>query len=375
MNSYKKILFFLSHQPNPRFIKQIVFFSKSSHVDVIHFDRSSVKTSLNEYAKYVDNNFNLGNITDGQYFRRVVSYVKLYKKVKVYLASKRYDYVLCNNFDTLLLFFLTRPKKNTPKIIIEISDLRAHCYKYSLKNWVIKKIESILFKRVDFLIVTSEKFLSCHYSKIYRGNTPFVLENKPLSHMIPERNLALIKRDSTPRLTIGIVGLLLQKEPYRALFDAVKGSDVIDVAVYGMGVYQGFVQDYARNYKNIHYYGPYNLFNDSARIYGSIDCLYMVYDTTNGSLNNKVALPNKLYEAMYFQVPVITSKYTYLAEMVAQYNIGFLVDACDGDQLIELLSKDFDKKLIALKSSFTNISRDMYLGDNDYKNLKAYLGL
>ena len=42
----------------------------------------------------------------------------------------------------------------------------------------------------------------------------------------------------------------------------------------------------------------------------------MPYSLKIQSLNNKLALPNKLYEAMYFKVPIITSRHTFLGEIV-----------------------------------------------------------
>ncbi len=113
----------------------------------------------------------------------------------------------------------------------------------------------------------------------------------------------------------------------------------------------------------------YNFFNDSANIYSSLNILYMPYDTTNNSLNNRVALPNKLYEAMYFRVSILTSKDTYLSELVERYKIGRSVECCNKKELIKTLN-NFDFDII---KNFENLDKGIYIGDEDYKELKRYI--
>jgi len=125
----------------------------------------------------------------------------------------------------------------------------------------------------------------------------------------------------------------LQGKPYETLFESLKDDERYEIHIYGKGTFQNLVETYAKKYTNIKYFGEYNFFKDSANIYATLDLLYMPYDTTNGSLNNKVALPNKLYEAMYFQVPILTSQETYLGELVEMYSIGKAVMCCDNMHL------------------------------------------
>jgi glycosyltransferase involved in cell wall biosynthesis len=96
----------------------------------------------------------------------------------------------------------------------------------------------------------------------------------------------------------------------------------------------------------------------------------MPYDTTNGSLNNKIALPNKLYEAMYFQVPIITSKGTYLGELVDEYGIGNIVKCCDKEELLNTMTSMNTN--IILKN-FYELGDSLYLGDKDYEKLEEYM--
>lgn len=362
----KKILFLLSHQSNPRFVKQIKYLSNHNEVDVVYYFRDYMKDLSSEYVSVCGINKSIGSISNGNYLQRIGKYLLSIKRLKSILKTNKYDVLVVNNIDTLALFKIcTLFQKTDTKIVIEISDLRNHAYTKSLKSKVMRVIEQFMFKFVDKLIVTSPKFYEMYYNKFFDGKI-FVLENKPLSNMIPPK-LEKIKNDKT---IIGIVGLLLQGKPYESLFETIKYDDKFEVHIYGKGTYQNLVEDYAKKYNNIKYFGEYNFFQDSARIYGSLDVLYMPYDTTNGSLNNKIALPNKLYEAMYFQVPIVTSSDTYLGELVEQYGIGETIKCCDKEKLLDNLNSMNTSRIF---KKFSELDESIYLGDEDYKKLENYL--
>jgi hypothetical protein len=130
------------------------------------------------------------------------------------------------------------------------------------------------------------------------------------------------------------------------------------------------VESYAQKYNNIFYFGEYNFFQDIATIYAKLDMLYMSYDTTSGIFNNEVALPNKLYEAMYFRVPIITSSNTYLGNIVQELGIGIAVSCCNKKDLFEQIV-NFDIKKV--NENFLKLKEKQYLGDEDYRNLGDYI--
>jgi succinoglycan biosynthesis protein ExoL len=361
----KKILFLLSHQPHPRFIKQINFLSKNNNVSVIFYERNDIKDLKEEYIKNVELSYSLGKISNGNYIKRIAKYFKSISYLKDILSKNRFDILIVNNIDTLFLYKIST--KQTTTKIIQISDLRSHTYTHSIKSFFLKIFEKFLFKSVDKLILTSPKFFD-YYKKIYKGNY-FLLENKPLKDMIPEK---IENRNINKKIVIGIVGQLLQINPYLTLFEKFKNNNLIEIHIHGKGKYQKTIEEYSAKYDNIFYFGEYNFFKDSAKIYSKLDLLYMPYDTTNGSLNNKVALPNKLYEAMYFKVPVITSDDSYLGELVSQLNIGKTIKCCDKDSII----KDIEIAIKNRKSyleSLNNLSDNLFIGDNDYIELENYI--
>ena len=130
--------------------------------------------------------------------------------------------------------------------MIEISDLRSHTYSTGVKAKLIRFIERMAFRYVNKLIVTSPKFYELYYGKFFKGEY-FILENKPLSTMVPKK----IQKKKTDKTIIGIVGLLLQGRPYQTLFEALGGDMRYEIHIYGKGTYQKLV-DVITSY-SIHY--------------------------------------------------------------------------------------------------------------------------
>ena len=64
--------------------------------------------------------------------------------------------------------------------------------------------------------------------------------------------------------------------------------------------------------------------------------IYAVYD--NQKRNVGVAIPNRLYEAIFCELPIIVSKGTYLADYVLSLGVGLAIDSHDLEGLVSVLS-------------------------------------
>lgn len=373
MNNNKNFLFFLSHQPNPRFVKQINFLSKYFNVSLVFFHRNSLMNINDSINKDIDV-VNLGVIPNlSSPFKRVLKYITTFEELKKRSEKDTFDFVLVNNIDVLLLFVLSNLlKKNQKKrkLIVEISDLREYVFKKSITSKLLKIVEKKIYLRyVDKLIVTSEKYYTYHFKKFFKKEI-FVLENKLIEDEI-KKDISQ-KKEEKGVVKIGIVGLLLRKKEYIELFETYKGKRDYEIVIYGTGEFKDLIKAYSNKYKNIKYFGPYNTFNDSHRIYNSIDILYLVYDTNEVINNNSLALPNKLYESMYYQVPILCSKNTYLEELVTELNIGVAINYKNEGEL-EYGINELVRNKDVIKSSFMKIPKKRFFGDYDYLKLIEYI--
>ena len=220
-------------------------------------------------------------------------------------------------------------------------------------------------KYIHKLIVTSPKYLELFYDEHFNGET-LVLENMPIKNMMPD----IKPHNHSDRLRIGIVGGLNRGAPTKLLLEYCKGMRGVEIRIYGRGVEEPLIKEYAEKNENIHFYGGYNYSEEISDIYSNIDLIYSVYDTNTTSLNTKFALPNKLYESMYYKVPIIVSKGTYLEERVKSLNIGYSMN-CDSTSELDsiiTLSINGDSNL-----TFDLVRSNDYLGDAFFPKFKAFV--
>lgn len=367
------ILFFISHQPNPRFIKQINFLNKKHSITLVCFSRKTIASLDDSIASDVMI-YNLGNIPNAsQALKRIWTYISTIKITRKILKKTEFNLAIINNIDVAILYLLSNfsffRKQTKTKLTIEISDLREFVFGKGIISRSLQVFEKYLYTNyIDKLIVTSKKYYTYHYSKFFKKDI-YVLENKILSSELKHET---IKKHVNPKTVIGIVGLLLRKNEYVELFKTFKDKSSVEIHIHGIGLYQEVVKEYADNYDNIKYFGPYNAFKDTYRIYNSLDYIYLVYDTEQMSLNNSLALPNKLYECMYYQVPIICSKNTYLEEIVIKLNIGIAINYKEEGAIVKAISILKEKKS-TIEQSFQALDKNNYIADNDYVELEKFL--
>lgn len=370
----KNILFFLSHQPNPRFIKQINYLARTNKVDVIYFSRAALPDLNSNIAEGV-RCFPMGQIeSSGRYLSRLMSYAKAMGHLWRCRGQVRADAVIVNNIDVLLLEALLRVLAlRSAQVVLEVSDLPQYVFGRDTTARLFRAVDQILVRLfVDRLIVTSRRYYDVYYARFFR-RPQLELENKPLRLNVPLRAERPARDHKT---VIGVVGLIYQAAPIQALFDAVRDNDSVEVQIYGR-LYdaqnsKALIESYCARQSNIVYKGSYDFFKDAARIYGGLDLLYVSYDTAESMLNNRVALPNKLYEAMYFRVPIIASKGTYLAERVMAAGVGYEIDCGSVEQIRNILAAH-PARAEAFQETFKALPEEAYFADADYETFARFV--
>jgi glycosyltransferase involved in cell wall biosynthesis len=134
---------------------------------------------------------------------------------------------------------------------------------------------------------------------------------------------------------------------------------------YGDSILTPEVIKLSNAYKNIKYFGPFKNPDDLSSIYENIDIVVASYDIQ--SLNERIAEPNKLYESLYFQKPIVVSKNTFLAERVNDFGCGFAIDASKDEAIISFIESLNTEKLKEINSNISKISFDEIIDDNSAK--------
>lgn len=91
------------------------------------------------------------------------------------------------------------------------------------------------------------------------------------------------------------------------------------------------------SYSNVYNHGPFKNPIDQPNIYSEFDISVVCYDTTSD--NVRIAEPNKLYESIFFETPIVVSSDTFLEKRVKELGVGFSLDASNDDKIIKFIDK------------------------------------
>lgn len=328
----------------PRFIKRInKYINDGYDVTVASFERDYLsKNKLPDKIKYIS----LGKVEPKKYHKRIINIFKAYFTL-MKITKKRSDlYVLSQ--DMLFVSLFLRKKK----WLYEIGDIRT--LNNSLFNEVYKYIQKVILKKIDSIIVTSPKFKDYLHTSFGVGKDNIeIIENKMSPTVFPVNNQAKFKSIKESNFTLGIIGLFRYKNIIHLLESYKKLQPKFNIQIWGMGPLKSEMEKYY-DCKKINYNGEFKYPDDLRNIYTQISISFVMYD--NKDLNVRLALPNKLYESLYFKKPMIVSENTFLGEKVNELDVGICWDQKDMDGLIENLdSKEFIQKYNNYERSFNKI--------------------
>lgn len=263
---------------------------------------------------------------------KIMRFIKYAKFVKKILKKREYDKVVFftgTNAAFSYFVFGSYIKKHI-RYIIDIRDYEKSFDNIFFSYWLKKAV-----KHADAVIISSERFKKC----LPKTNKIHVMHNLPNNSTKKEHTEVFGKE----AVKIGFLGGIGYFDQNKSLADALRNSEKIKL-IY-RGIYPGTynIKNYCEetNVKNAEFFGKYD---DSEKkyLYSDIDIINAVYG--NDSLTVTTALPNKLYDSLYYKIPIMVSSGTYLAEIVKKYDLGFSIDtkdACIKDKICNYI-KDFD---------------------------------
>lgn len=352
------IVCLVSHFPDPLINKRLELLKQYYNVTILYNERGN-----SDFIRLNDVNYKKFSIKfeNGKFIKRIFCLIKLKKEIKEVIQEINPKYIYAFRLDMLVMVLINGFKNK--KIIYEVADLHNSIINNSksLLKIIIRKvlyfIEKTSCKYINILSITSEKYYDVYFSKFISKEKVVFMPNIPNLDYFKN-----YKKQKHEKFTIGFIGIVRYKKQMKMLIEAAEKTKINIL-------FAGFSQDsdimnIAKEKKYIEYYGPYNYNDDIASLYSKCDCIYSVYDT---KLNNvKYALPNKLYESIYCELPIIVSRNTYLSEIVNNLGVGVSVDSDSTDDLVDtinILKNDknkYSKIVESCKKEKKNINMKYY---------------
>lgn len=324
---YDKIVFIANAFHQPRVKKRIQEFLKRGYdVEVYGFDRDT-ETDTSDWG--VETKC-VGRLPSSMPYHNRLK--KIYSGIREVLKQEKDQNAIFYLFqlDVALIFTLLSGRD----YIYEESDLvHTQLSNRYLRNFLERRDQSII-KRSQFSVFTSDGFPKFHFGHI-KDNHWITIPNK-LDTKIESFPLYSTKPTPCGRLSIGFVGFPRYKSVVKFADMTTANFENIDFHFFGKIVEAN--QKYFKELEkraNCYFHGQFKNPEDLSSIYSQIDLVLSTYG--DDTINTRYAEPNKLYEAIYFETPIIVSKGTFLADQVRKYDIGFEVDCNDEEGIINFL--------------------------------------
>ena len=319
----KRIVFVSTAMTAPYVLKKIKAFRARGHETRLYaYNRG------NDFERIENQNLgeviDLGYLDSGKgYLKKLLWHIKSLKKVFRENKAKESLYILFM-FDLALINLLFYHKK----VIYHISDMTYAKVNNKAVVSLFRKIDRRIVKKSYLTMITSLGFSQFLFPEgdIYQKfvEIPNLLqEDNPYSR---QKAQAITTVES---LRFAFVGLSRYESPIRIAKVIGKKFPKLSFDFYGNGMPElmARIDALTSSYNNISSHGRFNSSTDLELIYSKIDVLICCYDVTN--TNVKLAEPNKLYEAIFFNKPIVVSDGTYLGEKVKRLGIGFTLNAED----------------------------------------------
>ncbi len=321
----KTVVFITSSLSQPRIIKRILSIHNAGcHVKVYGYDRGIY--NCNKFPDDITVSI-IGQQKDGADYISKIRQIR--RDVRNIVSAEGKDAIFYA-FGMIPTWFLS---KCDVRYVYEISDILYGYNKFKIIQPFAKQLDRKLIKKSFFTVVTSQGFLDYLFNGKSVANV--VVQPNKLSRSLvgSPREPKTFNRDN---ITFAFIGAIRYTKTILR-FARIIGEHFPNhqFHFYGESRLSGEFKKSTEAFNNVKYFGAYKNPEDLNSIYSNVDIVVACYEAEN--LNERIAEPNKLYEAMFFCKPIIVSKDTFLANQVNENKFGWVVDAYNDAEIIEFV--------------------------------------
>ena len=247
--------------------------------------------------------------------RNFFDYFKYSRFVLNILKKHNYDKIIV--FGIQLVFFINKYliKHYRDNYVIDIRDYNRIINFFDIKKAIDNSTFTVLSSpRYKHWLPTCNNYVENHTTKIdsldeLKEIQPFYLSN-------------------CNKISVGSIGSLRDIRINLEFIQSLKDSKIIQLNFHGEGDNDNYILRYLSEHdiENVNLTGRYTR-DEEESLYSKNEIINVL--RYNDGINNKTALPNKLYNSAIYGKPMLAFEGTYLAEIIKKYNLGIVVDSFD----------------------------------------------
>ena len=292
-------------------------------------------------------------------FLSISFYLKFIWQLKLKLLSTRASIIFAEDIYTLPLIVLFGKLKrakiyyDSRELFGYLAGLKDKKFKQSFWKW----IEKFFIRKADHVLVTGSMDAD-FLKKEYDLKNILLLRNLPRYYK-PEKKIDLHSRLQVVKSKKIILyqGILLKGRGIEKVFDVLKELPDHIFIIAGGGEFEDYYKSLSEEMKlidQVYFLGKLTQ-NDLPKVTASVDVGVSLIE--NLSKSYYYALPNKLFEYIMAEVPVVVSNLPQMKQIIEKYDVGFAVDIDNRNELITAIKKlTKDKSLYESKKQNCHIA-------------------
>jgi glycosyltransferase involved in cell wall biosynthesis len=287
----------------------------------IEVERVTVKSD-----RWKRTNILLGAI---QYFEFALRVVSRYRKV---------DAWHCNDYEAYIIGVFAKATRPKLKLIYDCHELESHRNgKGTFMRFAIRTLEKLFIPWAE-LVITVSPSIQEFYKKKY--NLPFValIRNLPNEMQVVHSNTLREKlRLDKNQMVFLYQGMLAKGRGIEVLLNAFEARQTTDAVIVfmGFGALKEEIEEFASRNENI-FFVPAVSYAEIPLYSGSADVGVNSVEPT--CLSYKFSLPNKLFEYIQSEIPVLTNPLPDCVALVNEYKVGRVIPTWNLESINEVVS-------------------------------------
>ncbi len=255
-----------------------------------------------------------------------------YREALALNKEAAFDAIHCHFLDTLSVGLRLKRKLGVP-LIYDARDMYGYMMQASFPRWiarVFERLEKRWIAEVDVIIAVSEIMRSC-LKQITERPISVIMNCKPL------QSTEYQPPDNGGKFTLLYIGTLHKARALPQLIAAMKNLTGVSCIIGGIGEsgYVESIREACREIPNVSFVGRVPV-DRVLPMTAEADVIFCMFDP--GNPNNKIGMPNKIFEAMACGRPIICTRGIYSGEFVEKEGIGLAVEY-DGEALRQAIIK------------------------------------
>ncbi len=303
----------------------VVAWKKGDVLAKENFNGMEVERIVVKSDRWKRSNILMGAI---QYFEFAFRAVKKYRKV---------DAWHCNDYEAFVIGVLAKISRPKLKLIYDCHELESHRNgKGAFMRFVIRAIEKLFIPWTE-LVITVSPSIQEFYKKKYNLSFVALVRNLPnemhVTHSNTLREKLGLSNAQRVFLYQGMLGKGRGIEVLLNAFQARESADAVMVFM-GFGALKETIESFVSANKNI-FFVPAVSYAEIPLYTGSADVGVNSVEPT--CLSYAYSLPNKLFEYIQSEIPVITNPLPDCSALVNEFQVGRVIPSWDVNSINDVI--------------------------------------